>query len=164
MRLKNKKTGEIIEVENITSITATLKADKNTVQLTGVDTNGYRKMYRYESLAELNEEWEDYEDPKEYWFIDADFGICGDEHTGDPPKYKYEIGNYFETKEEAERAVEKLKALKRLKDAGFSFTGFEETDRGCLGDFTIYCYIKPDYTRPYDEVDEDLDLLFGGEE
>lgn len=23
----------------------------------------------YNSLAELNEEWEDYEEPKEYWFI-----------------------------------------------------------------------------------------------
>lgn len=121
-----------------------------------------------EQARDLNEEWEDYEEPKGTYFINTQ----GDVQFWDSNSFAYPddwskedlIGNYFETKEEAEKAVEKLKAWKRLKDKGFRFTGFEETDRGCLGDFTIYCYIEPDYTRPYDDVNDDLDLLFGGED
>lgn len=52
MLLKNKKTGEI----------------KKCVVIP-VDSNGYPNEYQVfekgESLAELNEEWEDYEEPKE---------------------------------------------------------------------------------------------------
>ena len=64
-----------------------------------------------------------------------------------------EIGNCFDTIEEAEKAVEKLKAWKRLKDKGFRFTGLSNESIGyeikeLSGDFAL-----------------DLDLLFnGGEE
>ena len=64
------------------------------------------------------------------------------------------IGNYFETKEEAEKAVEKLKAWKRLKDKGFRFVEYD----------TEHCGLSTIYFVYDNEIDKkDLDLLFGGE-
>lgn len=159
MKLRNKKTGELGKLYCDMQV--------NPMKI-GVfeDTDIRGHYWEYNSLADLNEEWEDYEEPKEHWYI----SYQGEVYVLDPnavPEYSRNaraIGNYFETKEEAERAVEKLKAWVRLKKKGLRFTGFEETDRGCLGDYTIYCYIKPDYTRPQDDVEDDLDLLFGDEE
>ena len=76
----------------------------------------------YKKLADLYNDWEDYDEkPKIYWRI-TDLGevksIRLDQHHQNIEKCK-EIGNYFETKEEAEKAVEELKALKRLRDEGF---------------------------------------------
>ena len=105
MKLRNKKTGEIINNNGINF----LEGDYKT----------------YNSLAELNSEWEDApEEPKKYWFINASGEINSiyeeDEEEEDTKSCK-EIGNYFETKEEAEKAVRKLKAWKRLKDKGLYF-------------------------------------------
>jgi hypothetical protein len=136
MKLRNKKTGEIREVKKIM-----------------VDD-----MFTINSLAELNE-WEDYEEPKDFWYIDNECGVMCE--STDPSlwdkKYAIEfmkqIGNYFETKEEAEKAVEKLKAWKRLKDSGFVFCGKGD----CLDT------IKFDY-GPAGYNNQDFNLLFGGEE
>lgn len=110
------------------------------------------------------DEWEDVpEEPKEYWFID-EFGLVQKEI-----EYYYEenkeavhdkriaVGNYFETKEEAEQAVEKLKAFKRLKDNGFEFRRWEIID----GTINFMILPKGDYRE---KVYEDLDICFGGEE
>ena len=98
MKLRNKKTGEIVEATD------------------------FNIMSDYNSLAELNKEWEDApEEPKEYWYIDIDSGIMFDNVEDDTVKVMREIGNYFETREEAEKAVEKLKAWKRLKDYNVKF-------------------------------------------
>lgn len=131
MRLKNKKTGEIVEWFNNTD---------------GVFPN---------SLAELNEEWEDYEEPKEYWYIDIDGERLSDNVEDDTVKVMREIGNYFETKEEAELAVRKLKAWRRLRDKGFRFNDYIRD--------AIYYEISDEEIEK-DAVREDLDLLFGGEE
>ena len=65
MKLKNKKTGEILE-------------------LCCHRSGDYRE--KYDSLAELNEEWEDAaEEPKEYWFIGED----GNPHTVPSEHYIY---------------------------------------------------------------------------
>lgn len=160
-KLVNKTTGDI----------GRLSVDMNKPD------NGIRVYYEdgvtykmYNSLAELNEKWEDMP-VEEYWFINdldgnpikCEMRNCSGRSFTLWSKKRKEIGNHFETKEETEKAVEKLKAWTRLEANGFRFTGFEDTDRGCLGDFTIYCSIKPDYTRPQDEVEKDLDLLFGGD-
>lgn len=106
MKLKNKKTGEIVTADLIYS-----NAD-----------NCISSSY---SLAELNEEWEDYEEPKklrDFWFIDDEGGVeMGVIEFEENLNLMQEIGNYFETKEETKKAVEKLKAWKRLKDKGFEF-------------------------------------------
>ena len=78
------------------------------------------------------------------------------------------IGNKFDTKEEAEKAVEKLKAWKRLKDKGFGFLGIHGMSYAI--DFEInppYTHITfNEYTATEDQKEfyNDLQLLFGGEE
>ena len=142
MKIKNKKTGEI--------------------------NYGDLHLDDFESLAELNEEWEDYEEPETFWYMTA----WGDvkEYSQDQfaIKQKQAIGNYFETEEEAEKAVLKLKAWKRLKDKGFRFDG--------IAGITNEIYFKANESFTHIMVDEytadkiekeyidDLMLLFGGEE
>lgn len=140
MKLRNKKTGEIVTADLIYT-----KAD-----------NCVTSTY---SLAELNEDWEDYEEPRTgYWFIDYDGRIHKEDYAVEE-EYKdmKEIGNYFETKEEAEKAVEKLKAWKRLKDKRFRFI---EGSLDNNDDFIIKAELG--YVGLIDR--QDVHLLFGGEE
>lgn len=143
MKLRNRKTGEIIEFDAILPVK---------------DVSGDSVAHlEYGSLAELNEEWEDYEEPKEYWYIDYDGGIlCGESDNSSAEKMMISMGNHFESLEEAEKAVEKLKAWKRLKDKGFRFNGWY----GGSKDIS--------FSIPQEIIDKttakDLDLLFGGEE
>ena len=58
----------------------------------------------------------------------------------------------FETREEAEKAVEKLKAWTRLKDKGFKFVVCYHDDES----------IKYKPSKDYSGMYEDLDLLFEG--
>lgn len=73
-----------------------------------------------------------------------------------------EAGNYFETKEEAEKAVEKLKAIKILKDYDLHIEWsntpeYDENDDRwwCSVDFSV---------REGCDGDKLFNLLFGGEE
>ena len=141
MRLRNKKTGEIIRFYD------------------GITLNGED----YDSLAELNDEWEDCDELKAYWYIDTflyeirTIGIGVNERLDD---FNKEIGNYFETEEEAEKAVEKLKAWKRLKDAGCKFV---------LDDNLAVRFVTPNATKietaeQQKSLSDDFKLLFGGKE
>ncbi|MBQ1569614.1 MAG: hypothetical protein IIZ78_00715 [Clostridiales bacterium] len=139
MKLRNKKTGEIKNVNH----------NKVLIHFNDGQTECIN------SLAELNEEWEDYEEPRFYWYVGFD-GRVREAPTKSLKYYEKEFGNYFETREEAEKAVEKLKAWKRLKDKGFKF--------GCWygGSRDISFYISQEKLDK--ETAKDLDLLFGGEE
>lgn len=144
MRLRNKKTGDIIEsyiIETASAIGCDLILQDN-------DTN---KHYQYNSLSELNKEWEDYEEPKsgirDVWFADVIEG-------------QNNITISMSTKEEAERAVEKLKAWKRLKDNGFKFHGWEN-GKTEYPDCVLFSVLFSGDSYHGDE--KDLDLLFGGE-
>lgn len=107
------------------------------------------------------DDWEDYEDEdveEEFWYVDTDCETYGvsrafNQNNSDDVFFNKSIGNYFETKEEAEKAVEKLKAWKRLKDRGFRFDGYN----ACSVDYDI-----DEQYRKY--ISQDLNLLFGGEE
>ena len=151
MKLRNKKTGEILG-----SLVSFIIQNPNHINCESIT--------KYNSLAELNEEWEDYEESAYYYFIQDDGRIGCD--AVDPYNHKSkvedrkEIGNYFETKEEAERTVEKLKAWKRLKDKGAEFYGWR---RNQTGTYELYLRWEDRIPRSY-EVKNDLDLLFGGEE
>lgn len=156
MKLRNKKTGEIGDIAQ-TSNNAII------VYYPIVDGVAINPQHRaiYESLAELNREWEDYEEPKAYYYyIDyADSVMMTTDCEFRIDERREELGNYFKTKVEAEQAVERLKAWKRLKDKGFRFTGVEDVER------TIRFEIP--FRVGYDscEAEADLDLLFsGGEE
>lgn len=122
--------------------------------------NDKPEMYKYNSLAELNADWEDVpEEPKEYWRIDCDGTISRGEDDFDTPfdNACKEIGNYFSSREEAEKALEKLKAWKRLKDKGFRFNGWDNTDRSTIHNFSLSVTIEN-----LESINKDLDLLFSG--
>ena len=161
MKLRNKKTGEI----GLVHCDATMFSNKIGLF---IDNNhiDLRNPYKiYTSLAELNEEWEDYEEPKTFWAISW---------AGEPEEYDAkktpqelkdmaeEIGNYFESKEEAEKALEKLRAWKRLKNKGFKADPWDY-DGGNYQERirTVRMLFR---VKDYKENDTDLDLLFGGEE
>ena len=157
MKLRNKKTGEIGEFRY-------LQSDYAAPLVLTTYENDKPMMYSYNSLAELNEEWEDYEEPKEYWFIDIRYPKVEPKKdinlSNSMRKRLKEIGNYFETKEEAEKAVEKLKAWKRLKDRGVEFYGWR---RNHTGTYDLLVRWEDRIPRSY-EVKKDLDLLFSQEE
>lgn len=105
MKLRNKKTGKI---ETIVGCVIT---DDNRVFFRFEDDTGTYKK-EYSSLAELNKEWEDYEESKG-WYIDITCMVRPTKNFFGSTAIKKlrQCGNYFETKEEAEQAVEKLKEI-----------------------------------------------------
>lgn len=156
MKLRNKKTGEVVERVDIS------------IRKVGVVFNNDET---YNSLAELNEDWEDYEEPKEpkkYWFINSGGGIASyyeeDEEAEDTEPCK-EIGNYFSSREEAEQAVEKLKAWKRLEDKGFRFDVVPALGHCDDEKFDISIIATMPAKWWYnDKVVDDIHYVFGGEE
>ena len=148
MKLKNKKTKEIGYF---------CFANWNDPVLIIMDKNGVQ-LAKYNSLAALDAEWEDVsEEKKRFYWLDYNGDIYNTEiGTMDRSEIK-EIGNYFESKEEAELAVEKLKALRRLKDKGMRMYSFKKEKTGIDLDFYTLTILAP---RDKDS----LDLIFGGEE
>ena len=123
--------------------------------------------YYYNNLSELCEKWEDYDDTKDHWCITF-YGKArriGSYATREEIAECKQIGNYFETKEEAQEAVEKLKALKRLKDKGFRFEPVDRYEALCGNGFNIpITATMPPEAYTDAEVSKDLDVCFGGEE
>lgn len=133
MKLRNKKTGEIRELPD--------------------------GFFCGDNLKKICEEWEDYDEPKEYWYVDTTEGSIVElthEQFELTDKERKEIGNYFDTREEAEKAVERLRAWKRLKDKGVEFYGWR---RNQTGTYDLLIRWKDRVPRSY-EVKNDLDLLF----
>ena len=152
MKLRNKKTGEI----------ATLTLSSNGEELLIMKNN--EMITRDVKLSDL-EEWEDEpEEPKEYWNIEWDGAVCHTTSTTEEEtRLAKQIGNYFETKEEAEKAAERLRAWKRLKDNGLMIKKWTHTPDMHL---TTGSFLKIEGFIPaIMENMKDLDLLFsGGEE
>lgn len=149
MKLRNKKTGQ----------EGNFIINKDHFECVDLDL-----VPEYNSLAELNEEWEDMpEEPKDYWVVD--YITCGvdsiviDTKEPEMDNFNKQIGNYFETQEEAEKAVEKLRAWKRLKDKGFKFTEWYRPD-GCEPFIVVETNIGY-HDVENRELQKDLDLLFG---
>lgn len=123
------------------------------------------------TLESLTKEWEDApEEPKEsehYWYIGYKNDIrrtkyhhISDFADNQITATRKEIGNCFESLEEAELALRKLKAWKRLKDKGFEIYSW---------DYEFDMVDKPAQTiilraSAVDNNNDDLDLLFGGED
>lgn len=113
----------------------------------------------YDTLEALNKDWEDYK-PSEIWYITSNGEI---ERGNADMSWVMEkaIGNYFETKKDAEEALEKLWAWKRLKDAGVKIVGWCYSDNvdlnGC--GFNDDDFIVGLTAGECDQ--DDLDLLFG---
>ena len=105
---------------------------------------------------------------KDYWYICSTRNyeitrvIMDDGTDFDRVQKDKEIGNYFETLEEAEKAVEKLKAWKRLKDKGSTILGWSifGSEKGAYKTVYIKLSIGGDFSLSR----TDIDSLFGGEE
>lgn len=156
MKLRNKKTGEIIETDFELSVS--IPDDE---KLYGNDT--YTQIKGYSSIKELSEDWEDVEEePVRHWFISGTRVYEENGYSDEGIASLESVGNHFKSKEEAELAVEKLKAFKRLKDKGFKFCKYTALAYGEIN-FRI-----PDFegwnNSETEQVRKDLDLLFGGAE
>ena len=156
MFLRNKKTGEVIEW------------DKNLT---------YKLDREYTSLKELCENYEDCEAPKlekwepewgdEYYRV-TEHGVIVKEGWGNNclDDGAREIGNVFRTKEEAEKAVEWLKARKVLYDDAKGFKpdwGNSDEEKWAVyydarygGLHTDWCQEIVDRPGPYFATEEDV--------
>lgn len=173
MRLKNRETGEIPErIETIAYIQWSGK-----IMLVYINSDGEKIVKYYDSLRSFNEEWEDYnKEPEEYWFVAGrgvvEYALATGNENDPFDKGHKELGNYFDTHEKAKQAVEKLQALKRLKDKGFRFTGWEDLqaemstkdlmlfNRDIIDANNIIGFRMDDY---HDCI-KDLNICFGGGE
>ena len=164
MKLRNKKTGQTgyylhthRDYKNGRIKVAVLEDGKPFSEF-----KPYEPIYDYDSLADLNEEWEDYEEPNG-WCITMYGGIS--RITKDDEElipYLKEIGNYFNDKESAYDAFDKLKAWKRLKDKNFHFLKYSALGCGEI-EFSLD-FEDMDDEGEIGELQHDLDLLFGGED
>lgn len=138
MKLRNKKTGEIVDT--------LCEYDCTKGLCFGVDHHdGNPTMTCYNSLAELNEEWEDYEDDdlsKIIRWIDK----------GLEDEVLPVLVNDF---------VEKLKAWKRLKDAGVSF---KPTTIGHKWYLEPHASPENRTFKESQDLYKDVMLFFGGED
>ena len=153
-QVKNRRTGDIgeLDFDSKEGVFIVVRYDLNTKEMI--------KSY-YKSLEDLCEEWEDVpEEPKEYWAIDQ-FGepinVSGLSRL--QLEKLHRIGNDFPSENATMKAVEKLKAWKRLKDKGFRFNGCIREHKKGSADITIESHIDDDCGTT-----EDLYLLFGGKE
>lgn len=170
MKLKTKFQDEDFDFGEVVEgvIVECLGKHEEELRVIATAAKGGQHTFYYSSIKKFMDDWEDYEEPKKYWFIDAYGNIVQNEitkHYGDEytdMTYAYEnqkqIGNYFETEEESEKAVERLRAWKRLKDKKFKFRKWRTAD---LGGDKYYFVIQAEA----DDADKaDLDLLFSGED
>lgn len=141
MKLRNKETGEIAEA-SILNFELVVRYDDGRVEK-------YPLLFDYSNF-------ENYEEPKEYWAIDQ-FGepinVTG--LSSLQLEKLRRIGNLFKSEEKTERAVEKLKAWQTAKDAGFKFDGWQGAS-GAINQ-VVYCKFGKASTSL-------LSFLFGGEE
>lgn len=143
MKLRNKKTGEIIDTLN--------EYDCSKGISFGADHHdGNPTIKSYNSLAELNEEWEDAPEEPKGSALNLMILTLTNFIENEPDEDKVDL-------EDCKQMLEKLKAWERLKDKGFEFTGWDRHP-DFPGDFRITA--SDEYTC----ADKDLDLLFGGEE
>lgn len=156
MKLRTKFQDEDFELgEVVTADIATMPDGR--IKLQAAAKKGGLHTIFYDKLENLYSEWEDYEEPERYYYITSGgeithrgFRLWENESVYD--KKRKEIGNYFGTEEEAKKAVEKLKAWKRLSENKYLF-----------GRLIDLIYSLNANSREFDEYLEDIELLFGGE-
>lgn len=153
MKLRNKKTGWITE---------DIMMDFSEGE--GIVIDGKR----YDRISDINNDWEDYEEPSGTYWLDTDKERIVE---SDLPitdycfKYLRELGLAFTTKEEAEQAVEKLKAWKRLKDlCQISFNGVVTNSKGKVTGVKVVFDEHPVTFDEQEQAFKDLELLFGEED
>ena len=157
MKVINKETGEI----------GYLYANKNE-NYNVLDEND-KVLAVYETLEAVVGEWEDApEEPKYFYCICTEGSINKYEveryETETWVKHAKSIGNCFNTREEAEKAVEKLKALTKLCKKGFEFNSVEMFGGGLIRIEASIPINEKTTLQERSNIIDSLDLLFGGEE
>lgn len=170
MKLKTKFQDEDFELGEVVEgvIAECLGKHEKELRVRATAAKGGQHTFYYSSIKKFMDDWEDApEEPKKYWCINwGCTGVCENEYSGDiMDEFNKSIGNYFSSKEEAEQAVEKLKAFKRLKDGGFRFNGYSHYDWNG-NESPAIAFEYSDFDKMFDDaqVVADLDICFGGEE
>lgn len=148
-KLRHKVTGEVINSKE-------LLTDEFITDLFSKDFN-----YLQSKLEKIQDVWEVYEE-KKFWYIYAGHVFEGECDNAMERMLKA-TANYFKTKEEAVKAVEKLKAWKRLKDKKIFIYRDHFDYRSQDGSFNVEFGDKLSNDE-VNQVNDDLDLLFGDEE
>lgn len=162
MKLKTKFQDEDFELGEVVNANI-FYAGSDRVKLVATAANGGEHTFYYNSLAHLNEDWEDApEEPGRILNIYTDEKDMG------------RITIEYNTEKEAEEAVKKLEAWRRLKDKGFEFTGLTRfyTGRGSYAVNYSGTPVTISFNKSMDVLGQDwikdnkkdLNLLFGGEE
>ena len=140
MKLKNRKTGLVVEL-----------ADSYMLSTPGGIVIGGKE---YNTLRELNQDWEDFFEDRPVWVVDVDGEPWEAENLEEDVLAKCKtIGNGFATKEEAYLVSNKLRAWKKLSDKGFRFVNWTLPADGPAR-------IVIEATCATGGISEELDLLF----
>ena len=132
-----------------------------------LDTKRGREMALADNAtASADLEWDDWEEPRTFWYLENDGDV--DEETSDGDNWEERmksIGNYFATREEAEKAVEKLKAWQRLKERyNFRFNGLiKDKKSGKLTGVRVAFKSTNVTMEESFEAERDTYSLFGGD-
>lgn len=138
------------------------------IKMVAETAKGGAHTFYFRTLKELNGMFEDYEGPKGFWFIEWNGDIFQLDINAEAAGRMREFGNYFSSREEAEKAVKKLKALANLRRKGLKFTyvgegivHFELPRLVEIIDDDESLGVRDTYSK---EDWDSLRLLFGGEE
>lgn len=155
MKLKTKFQDEDFELGEVVKAEVFTYRDDDNKVVVMVDTAGDCAVrFEYNSIKDFTDHWEDApKEPKTYWTVEC--GVATEYTEGDE---KYDrafetVGLKFDTKEECERAIEKMKAWTRLKNKGLKIRLRSLKGYSCLE--ANWGVLEGDYS--------DVRLLFGGE-
>lgn len=168
MKLRTKFQDEDFELGEVVDADVTTTLDDRIILQAVAKAGGLHTIF-YDKIEKLYDEWEDAPEESKAGYIidpmDEDCVSTDDDWGYETPDIERakELGIWFETEEEAEEAVEKLKAWKRLKDKCFRF--YRWNKGSILESKPNAIEFACDDTRPWswEDIRDDLDLLFGGE-
>lgn len=165
MRLKTKFQDEDFDLGEVVEANV-YYGGNGRIKVIAEPVRGGMITFYFETLKELSKMFEDApEEPKEFWYIENDGDIDKETYDGDDyEKRMIKIGNYFESKEEAEKAVEKLKALTKLCKKGFEFNSVEMFGSGLIRIEASIPINEKTTLQERSNIIDSLYLLFGGEE
>ena len=156
--------GEIRKLDDGVESIIKVKNDILVEIINSVELRTIREEGKFDEWFEEIEESKAWK-PKQgeiYYFAYSNGEVASEEYADIPiDRVRVEIGNCFKTEEEAEKTIEKLKALRRLREAGVRFDGWTcdcyETEIHITAVFDLKSQIDSQFQK-------DLDLLFIEEE
>lgn len=148
MKLRNKKTGKI------GNFCYALTSD---LCVSWQKDDGFWDKKEYNSLTGLTDDWEDYEEEPKTDALSMMIITLTNFIENEPDKDEVDL-------EDCKSMLEKLKAWKRLKDKGFTFYRWNKGSllKSIPNNIEFAC--EDTEIWAWEDIQDDLDLLFGGEE